>query len=159
MNIRNSNRSIPANTPLYIRLKVYRSEFKGREQWKGRYRFYHNDKQSDYIDVVVNPFYDRPFNGEEWWVELKGMAPVARIVFADIYERVREDNRKAPRGGEGAYYFRTHDERGKYIGESRRPRPAPRRSQLREMMDWDSAYQILLDEERYNGEPPDCDYY
>lgn len=154
-----NHRSLPAHCPNFIKLQVFRSEFKGRSQWKGSYRFYNNDRPSDYIDVVVNPvgLCCPSQDGQEWWVEPTSMAPQARIVFANAHQRVGPGNEAAP-----------------IVHVPKRSTPPRRRDPYFQAVheyveslgqlyvssdydDYEGSLQMLIDEERANSEPPDYD--
>ncbi len=138
--INNSNRRnphLPANCPALLQLAVYRRKHKEQVQWQGRFRFYDNGKPSDEMIVVVNPtrFACPSQDGEEWWVEPIAMAPHARVLFATARYRAQGERQQEERAS-----------------------PAPRAVRYGDNLeDFEEQYELLLLEERYNGERPDYD--
>lgn len=86
-----NTRPLPSCLPEYIPVEIWRSEFKGREQWIAKYKVYNNGKDSDWVDFVVNfGRFQRGNNyhdGDVLWVRPTAMAPQKRLIFAECVQR------------------------------------------------------------------------
>ncbi len=111
-------RPLPATMPEYVLVEILESEYRGAVQWKAHYQLSNKGREGDFIDMVVNfNRYQRPRDGERWWVKPTTMAPQKRLVFANADCLLdRHDKPLTVRTGDELFLpFNYSTQMGKYV--------------------------------------------